>query len=94
MLLGRKAVTDLGIVLTSKGNSANKGPYSQSTVFPVVRHGCENWTIKKAKHQRIDAFKRRYWKRFLRVPWTARRSNQSVLNEINPEYSLKELMLS
>ena len=86
-------MTDLGIVLTSKGHSANKGPYSQSTVFPVVRYGCENWTIKKAKHQRIDAFELWCWKTLLRVPWTARRSNQSILKEINPEYSLEGLIL-
>ena len=62
-------------------------------VFLVVMYGCESWTIKKAVHQRIDAFELRYWKRFLRVPWTARRSNQSVLKEINPEFSLEGLML-
>ena len=79
--------------MTSKDHSANKGPYSQSTVFPVVRYGCENWTIKKAKHQSTDAFELWCWKRLLRVPWTARRSNQSILKEINPEYSLKGLIL-
>ena len=62
-------------------------------VFPVVMHGCESWTIKKAKHQRIDAFELWCWRRLLRVPWTARRSNQSILKEISPEYSLEELML-
>ena len=62
-------------------------------VFPVVMYGCESWTIKKAKDQRIDAFKLRCWRRLLRVPWTARRSNQSILKEINPEYSLEGLML-
>ena len=62
-------------------------------VFPVVMYGCERWTIKKAKLQRIDTFKLGCWRRLLRVPWTARRSNQSILKEINPEYSLKELML-
>ena len=62
-------------------------------VFPVVRYGCESWTIKKAEHQRIDAFELWCWRRLLRVPWTARRSNQSVLKEGNPKYSLKRLML-
>ena len=62
-------------------------------VFPVVMYGCESWTIKKAEHQRIDAFALWCWRRFLRVPWTARRSNQSTLKEISPEYSLERLML-
>ena len=62
-------------------------------MFPIVMSGYESWTIKKAEHQRIDAFKLQCWRRLLRVPWTARRSNQSVLKEINPEYSLEELML-
>ena len=62
-------------------------------VFPVVTYGCESWTIKKAEHWRIDAFKLWCWRRLLRVPWTARRSNQSILREINPEYSLEGLML-
>ena len=65
----------------------------KARIFPVVTYGCESWTIKKAKHWRIDAFKRWCWRRLLRVPWTARRSNQSILKEINPEYSLEELML-
>ena len=62
-------------------------------VFPVVMYGCESWTIKKAEHQRIDAFELQCWRRLLRVPWTARRSNQSILKEISPEYSLEGLML-
>ena len=62
-------------------------------VFPVVMYGCERWTIKKAKHQRSDAFELWHWRRLLRVPWTARRSNQSILKEINPDYSLEGLML-
>ena len=62
-------------------------------VFPVVMYGCDSWTIKKAEHQRIDAFEPWCWRRFLRVPWTARRSNQSILKEISPEYSLEGLML-
>ena len=63
-------------------------------VFPVVMYGCESWTIKKAEHWRIDAFELWYWRRLLRVPWPARRSNQSILKEISPEYSLEELMLN
>ena len=65
----------------------------KATVFPVVMYGCESWTVKKAKHRRIDAFELWCWRRLLRVPWTARRSNQSVLKEISPEYSLEGLML-
>ena len=65
----------------------------KAMVFPVVIYGCENWTIKKAECQRIDAFELWYWRRLLRVPWTARRSNQSILKEINPKYSLEGLML-
>ena len=62
-------------------------------VFPVVMYGCESWTVKKAEHRRIDAFELRCWRRLLSVPWTARRSNQSILKEISPEYSLEGLML-
>ena len=65
----------------------------KAMVFPVVMYGCENWTIKKAEHQRTDAFKLWCWRRFFRVPWTARRSNQSILKEISPEHSLEGLML-
>ena len=65
----------------------------KAMVFPVVVYGCQSWTIKKAEHQRIDAFELWCWRRLLRVPWTARRSNQSILKEINPEYSLEGLML-
>ena len=65
----------------------------KAMVFPVVMYGCESWTMKKAKCQRIDAFELRCWKRLLRVPWTSRRSNQSILKEISPEYSLEGLML-
>ena len=68
-------------------------PYSQSYGFPVVMYGCESWTIEKAEDQRIGAFELRYWRRLLRVPWTARRSNQSILKEISLEYSLEGLML-
>ena len=72
---------------------ANKGPSSQSYGFPVVMYGCESWTIKKAEHRRIDAFELWCWRRFLRVPWTGRRSNQSILKDTNPEYSLEGLIL-
>ena len=72
---------------------ANRGPYSESYGFPVVMYGCKSWTIKKAECQRIDAFKLWCWTRLLRVPWTARRSNQSILQEISPEYSLEGLIL-
>ena len=72
---------------------ADKGPSSQIMVFPIVMCGCESWTTKKAEHRRIDAFGLWYWRRLLRVPWTTRRSNQSILKEISPEYSLEELML-
>ena len=65
----------------------------KAIVFPVVLYRCENWTIKKDEHQRIDAFELWYWRRLLRIPWTARRSNQSILKEINPEHSLEGLML-
>ena len=65
----------------------------KAMVLPVVMYGCEIWTIKKAEHRRIDAFELWYWRRLLRVPWTARKSNQSILKEINPEYSLEGLML-
>ena len=65
----------------------------KAMVFPVVMYGCESWTVKKAEQQRTDAFELWCWRRLLRVPWTARRSNQSILNEINPEYSLEGLML-
>ena len=70
-----------------------KGPSSQAMVFPVVMYGCESWTVKKAESQRIDAFEVWCWRRLLRVPWTARRSNQSILKEISPEYSLEGQML-
>ena len=78
---------------TQRHDFANKGPSSQAMVFPVVMYGCESWTIKKDERRRIDAFELCYWRRLLRVPWTARRSNQSILKEISPEYSLEGLML-
>ena len=91
LLLGRKAMTNLDSVLKQWHHFAYKGPYNQSYGFSM--YGCETWTIKKAEHQRIDAFKLWCWRRLLRVPWTAKRSNQAVLKDINPEYSLEGLML-
>ena len=96
LLLGRIAMTNLDNVQCIKKqryHSANKGPNSQSYGFPVVKYGCESWTIKKVECQRIDAFKLSCWRRLLRVPWTASRSNHSVLKEINSEYSLEGLVL-
>ena len=90
LFLGRKAMTNLDSILKSRDITfANKALYSQSYVFPVVMYGCESWTAKKTEHQKIDAFELWCWKRLLRVPWTARGSNQSILKEINPEYSLE-----
>ena len=94
MLLRRKAMTNLDSILKSRDITLlTKVCLVKAMVFPVVMYGCERWTIKKAEHQRIDAFELWGWRRLLRVPWTARRSNQSVLKEINPEYSPEGLML-
>ena len=94
MLLGRKAKTNLDNVLKSRDITLlTKVHIVKAMVFPVVMYGCESWTIKKAESQRIDAFKLWYWRRLLKVPWTARRSKQSILKEVNPEYSLEGLML-
>ena len=94
LLLGRKAMTNLNSVLKSRDITLpTKVQSVKVMVFPVVMYGCESWTIKKAECQRLDAFKLWHWKRLLRVPWTERRSNQSILKEINPKYSLERLML-
>ena len=95
LLLGRKAMTNLDSILKSKKKITvpTKVHIAKALVFPVVMYRCESWIIRKAEHQRIDAFKLWCWRRFLRVPKTARRSNQSILKEINPEYSLECLML-
>ena len=94
LLLGRKAMTNLDSILKSRDITLlTKVHIVKAMVFPVVMYGCESWTIKKAECQRIDAFQLWCWRRLLRVPWTARRSNQSVLNEISPEYLLEGLML-
>ena len=94
LLLGRKAMTNLDSILKRKDITlSTKIHLVKAMVFPVVMSGCESWTIKKADHWRIDAFELWCWRRLLRVPWTTRRSNQSILKEISPEYSLEGLML-
>ena len=94
LLLGSKVMTKLDSKIKSRDISLPiKVHLVKAMVFPVVMYGCESWTIKKAERQRIDAFELRCWKRLLRVPWTARRSNQCILKEISPEYSLEGLML-
>ena len=93
-LLGRKAITNLDSILKGRDITLlTKVHLVKAMVFPIVMYGCKSWTIKKAKHQRIDAFELLCWERFLRVPWTARRSNQSILKEISPEYTLQGVML-
>ena len=94
LLLGRKVMTNLDSILKSRGITlSTKVCQVKAMVFPVVMYGCESWTIKKAEHQRIDASELWCWRRLLRVPWTARRSNQSILKEISPGCSLEGLML-
>ena len=94
LLLGRKAMTNLDSILRSIDITLpTKVHIIKAMVFPVVMYGCESWTIKKAEHRRIDAFELWCWRRLLKVPWTARRSNQSILKEISLEYSLEGLML-
>ena len=94
LLLGRKVMTNLDSILKSRDITLpTKVHLVKAMVFPVVMYGCESWTIKKAEHRRTDVFELWCWRRLLRVPWTARRSNQSILKEINPECSLEGLML-
>ena len=94
LLLGRKAMTNLDNISKSRDIALpTKVHLVKAMVFPVVMYGCESWTVKKAEHQRIDAFELWYWSRLLRVPWTARRSNQSILKEISPGFSLEVMML-
>ena len=94
LLLRRKTMTNLDSILKSRDITLpTKVHLVKALVFPVIRYGCESWTIKKAEHQRIDVFELLCWRRLLRVPWTAGRSNQSFLKEISPEYSLEGLML-
>ena len=93
LLLGRKAMVNLGSILKSRDTTlSTKVHIVKAMVFPVVMYGCESWTTKKAECQRIDAFELWCWRRLLRVHWIARRSNQSILKEISPEYSLEGLM--
>ena len=92
--LEKKAMTNLDSLLKSRDITfPTKVHIVKAKVFPVVMYGCESWTIKKAEHQGIDAFEPWCWRRLLRIPWTARRSNQSILQEMSPEYSLEGLML-
>ena len=94
LLLGRKVLTNLDSILKSRDITLpTKVHLVKAMVFPVVTYECESWTIKKAEHRRIDAFELWCWRRLLRVPWAARRSNQLILKEISPEYSLEGLML-
>ena len=94
LLLGRKAVTNLDSILKIRDITLpTKVHLVKPMVFAVVMYGCESWTTKKTERQIVDAFELWCWRRLLRVPWTARRSNQSILKEINPEYSLERLML-
>jgi len=94
LLLGRKVMTNLDSILKSRGITlSTKVHLVKAMVFPVVMYGCESWTIKKAEHRRIDAFELWCWRKLLRVPWTARRSNQSILKEVIPGCSLEGLML-
>ena len=94
LIIGTKAMTKLDSILKSRDTTLpTKVHLIKAMVFPVVMYGCESWTIKKAEHQRIDAFELWCWRRLLRVPWTAKRSKQSILKEISPEYSLEGLML-
>ena len=94
LLLGRKVMMNLNSILKSRDITLpTKVHLVKALVFPVVMYGCESWTIKKVEHQRIDAFELWCWRKLLRVPWIARRSNQSILKEISPEYSLEVLML-
>ena len=94
LLLGRRAMTNLDSILKSRDMTLlTKVRLVKAMVFPVVTYGCASWTIKKAEHQRIDVFELWCWTRLLRVPWTARRTNLSILNEISPEYLLEGLIL-
>ena len=93
LLLGRKVMTNLDSILKNRDITLPTKYLVKAMVFPVVMYGCESWTVKKAERQRIDAFELWFWRRLLRVPWTARRSNQSILKEISPGISLEGMML-
>ena len=95
LLLGRKVMSNLDSILKSRDITLPRNVHLvKAMVFPVVMYGCESWTMKKAEHQRIDAFELWCWRKLLRVPWTARRSNQSIPKEIGPQYSSERLMLN
>ena len=95
LLLGRRVVSNLDTIFKSRDITLpTKVHLVKAMVFPVVMYGCESWTVKKAERRRVDAFELWCWRRLLRVPWTARRSNQSILNEISPEISLEGMMLN
>ena len=95
LFFGRKAMSNLDSILKNRDITLpTKVHLVKAMVFPLVMSACESWTIKKAEHRRIDAFELWCWRRLLRIPWTARRSNQSILKEISPEYSLEGLMLT
>ena len=95
LLLGRKAMTNIDSILKSRDITLpTKVQLVKAMVFPIVMYGCEGWTIKKAEHRRIGAFQLWCWRRLLRIPWTARRSNLSILKEISPEYLLEGMMLT
>ena len=94
LLLGRKVMTNLDSIFKSRDITLpTKVRLVKAMIFPVVMYGCQSWTVKKAECQRIDAFELWYWRRLLRVPWTVKRSNQSILKAISPEYSLEGLKL-
>ena len=94
LLLGRKVMTNLDSIFKTRNITLpTKGRLVKAMVFPVVMYGCESWTVKKAERQRIEAFELWYWRRLLSVPWTAKRSNQSILKEMNPGISLEGMML-
>ena len=94
LLIGRKVITNLDSILKTRDFTLPTNVHLvKAMVFPIVRYGCENWTIKNDEHRRTDAFELWCWRRLLRVPWTERRSNQSILKEISPEYSLEGVML-
>ena len=95
LFLGRKAMTNLDSILKSRDITwPTKVHLVKAMVFPVIMYGCDSWTIKKGEHQSIDAFELWCWRRLFRVPWTARRPNQSIVKEVSPEYSLERLMLT
>ena len=93
LLLGRKVITNIDSIFKSRDSTLPTKVHLKAMVFPVVMYGCESWTVKKAERRRIDVFELWYWRRLLRVPWTAKRSNQSILKEISPGIPLEGMML-